>query len=75
VSVLARNAEQNQLVLAELKAIGKTALVLRLDVTDRGALAPAVAEMERFLSRDFSRSSHRSGRSWTSLNVFGWWAV
>ncbi len=41
VAVLARNAEQNQLVLAELKAIGKPALVLPLDVTDRPALAPA----------------------------------
>jgi len=49
VAVLARNAEQNQLVLAELKAIGKPALVLPLDVTDRTALAPAVAEVERTL--------------------------
>jgi 2-deoxy-D-gluconate 3-dehydrogenase len=49
VAVLARNAEQNQLVLAELKAIGKPALVLPLDVTDRAALAPAVAEVERTL--------------------------
>jgi len=24
---------------------------------------------------DFPRLSHRSGRSWTSLNAFGWWAV
>jgi hypothetical protein len=24
---------------------------------------------------DLSRSSNRSGRSWTSLNVLGWWAV
>jgi hypothetical protein len=22
---------------------------------------------------DFSRSSHRSGRCWTSLNAIGWW--
>src|SRR3984885_12547768 len=49
VAVLARNAEKNQLVLAELKAIGRPALVLRLDVTDRAALAPAVAEVERTL--------------------------
>jgi 2-deoxy-D-gluconate 3-dehydrogenase len=49
VAVLARNAEQNQLVLAELKAIGKPALVLPLDVTDRAALAPAVAKVERTL--------------------------
>ena len=49
VAVLARNSEQNQLVLAELKAIGKPALALPLDVTDRAALAPAVAEVERTL--------------------------
>ena len=36
-------------MLAELKAIGKPALVLPLDVTDRTALAPAVAEVERTL--------------------------
>ena len=46
VAVLARNAEHNKLVLAELKAIGKSALVLPLDVTDRAALATAVAEVE-----------------------------
>src|ERR1035441_7115277 len=49
VAVLARNAEQNQLVLAELKAIGKPALALALDVTDRAPLARAVAEVERTL--------------------------
>src|ERR1700687_4483475 len=49
VAVLARNAEKNQLVLAELKAIGKPALVLLLDVTDRAALAAAEAEVERVL--------------------------
>jgi hypothetical protein len=27
------------------------------------------------IARNFSRFSHRSGRLWTSLNVFGWWAV
>jgi len=49
VAVLARNAEQNQLVLAELEAIGKPVLVLPLDVTDRAALAGAVTEVERAL--------------------------
>src|SRR5438270_11524490 len=49
VAVLARSAEHNQGVLAELKAIGKPALVLPLDVTDRAALAPVVAEVERAL--------------------------
>ena len=46
VAVLARNAEHNKLVLAELNTIGKSALVLPLDVTDRAALATAVAEVE-----------------------------
>src|SRR5258706_5254783 len=49
VAVLARNPEQNQLVLAQLKAIGKPALVLPLDVTDRATLAPAVTEVEHAL--------------------------
>lgn len=49
VAVLARNAEQNQSVLAELMAIGKPALALPLDVTDRAALATAVTEVERVL--------------------------
>ncbi|MGH8137825.1 MAG: SDR family NAD(P)-dependent oxidoreductase [Steroidobacteraceae bacterium] len=49
VAVLARNAEHNQLVLAELKTVGKPALVLPLDVTDRAALGTAVAEVERAL--------------------------
>jgi len=49
VAVLARNPEQNQLVLAELNAIGKPTLVLPLDVTDRAALPTAVAEVERTL--------------------------
>jgi 2-deoxy-D-gluconate 3-dehydrogenase len=49
VAVLARNDEKNQLVLAELRSIGKPALVSRLDVTDRGALAPAVAQVKRDL--------------------------
>jgi 2-deoxy-D-gluconate 3-dehydrogenase len=49
VAVLARNAEHNERVLAELANIGKPALVLPLDVTDRAALAPAVAEVERAL--------------------------
>jgi 2-deoxy-D-gluconate 3-dehydrogenase len=49
VAVLARDAEQNQSVLAELELIGRPALALPLDVTDRTALASAVAEVERTL--------------------------
>ena len=46
VAVLARSEEQNRLVLAELKSIGRPALVLRLDVTNRAALAPALEQAE-----------------------------
>ncbi len=49
VAVLARNTEQNQLVLSELKSIGMPALAVPLDVTDRTALANAVAVVERGL--------------------------
>jgi 2-deoxy-D-gluconate 3-dehydrogenase len=49
VAVLARNEGENQRVLSELKSIGRPALALRLDVTERAALAPAVAEVEREL--------------------------
>jgi 2-deoxy-D-gluconate 3-dehydrogenase len=40
---------QNQLILAELEAIGKPALVVPLDVTDRAALPTAMAEVEHTL--------------------------
>jgi 2-dehydro-3-deoxy-D-gluconate 5-dehydrogenase len=49
VAVLARNEEKNQLVRAELQSTGRPTLVARLDVTDRAALAPAVAQVERAL--------------------------
>jgi NAD(P)-dependent dehydrogenase (short-subunit alcohol dehydrogenase family) len=50
VAVLARNDENNAQVLAELQAIGGPALALRLDVTERAALAPAIAQVERELN-------------------------
>ena len=49
VAVLARNEERNEAVLAELSAIGRKAITLRLDVTDRAALAPAMEQVEREL--------------------------
>jgi 2-dehydro-3-deoxy-D-gluconate 5-dehydrogenase len=49
VAVLARNEDKNRVVLAELQGIGRPALVSRLDVTDRAALAPAVEQVERAL--------------------------
>ena len=49
VAVLARNEDRNEAVLAELIAICRNAIALRLDVTDRAALAPAMEQVEREL--------------------------
>jgi 2-deoxy-D-gluconate 3-dehydrogenase len=49
VAVLARDAEHNRQVLAELNTIGTPSLVLPLDVTDRPALATAIDQVERTL--------------------------
>lgn len=46
VAVLARNEQKNHAVLAELRTNGARSLVLQLDVTDRAALAPAMAQVE-----------------------------
>jgi 2-dehydro-3-deoxy-D-gluconate 5-dehydrogenase len=46
VAILGRNDEKNQRVLAELKAIGVPAIALKLDVTDRTALEPALEKVE-----------------------------
>src|SRR5712671_519073 len=49
VAVLARNADRNEAVLAELRALGRKAIAVRLDVTERTALAPAMEQVEREL--------------------------
>jgi 2-deoxy-D-gluconate 3-dehydrogenase len=49
VAILARNEDRNRAVLGELLALGGGAIALRLDVTERAALAPAMAEVERQL--------------------------
>lgn len=49
VAVLCRNAEKNAAVLAELRALNVPALSLRVDVSDRAQLQPALAEVERNL--------------------------
>jgi 2-deoxy-D-gluconate 3-dehydrogenase len=46
VAILARNAENNAAVLAELTALGVPALALPLDVTKRETLAGVIAEVE-----------------------------
>src|SRR4029077_6578421 len=49
VSVFGRNDEKNQRVLSELKAVGVPALAMRVDMTDRAGLEPALNRVEREL--------------------------
>lgn len=49
IAVLARNEEKNDLVLAELNAIGVPAIALRLDVTQREKLSGAIDAVEAAL--------------------------
>ncbi len=46
VAILARNVQRNAEVLQELRATGRPALALALDVTDRAAIAPSIAAVE-----------------------------
>jgi 2-deoxy-D-gluconate 3-dehydrogenase len=46
VAVLARNEEKNRKVLEELRATGRPAIALKLDVSDRHTLEPAIAKVE-----------------------------
>jgi 2-deoxy-D-gluconate 3-dehydrogenase len=49
VAVFGRNAEKNQRVLSELKAIGVPSIAVTLDVTDRAGLEPAIKRVENEL--------------------------
>jgi 2-deoxy-D-gluconate 3-dehydrogenase len=49
VAVLARNEEKNQRVLDELNGLGVPALALRIDITERGQLQPALEKVEETL--------------------------
>ena len=49
VAVLAHNEEKNQRVLGELQALGVPALAVRVDVTERGQLQPALEKVEEAL--------------------------
>jgi len=49
VAIFGRNEEKNRKVLAELEAIGARALALKVDVTDRAGLEPAMEKVEREL--------------------------
>jgi 2-dehydro-3-deoxy-D-gluconate 5-dehydrogenase len=46
VAVFGRNNEKNQQVLSELKTIGAPSLAMRVDVTDRAGLEPALNRVE-----------------------------
>ena len=46
VAVFGRNDEKNQRVLSELKAIGAPSIAVRVDVTDRAGLEPALNRVE-----------------------------
>src|SRR5580692_1846831 len=46
VAVFGRNDEKNQQVLAELKSIGVPSLAMKVDMTDRAGLQPAVNRVE-----------------------------
>jgi 2-dehydro-3-deoxy-D-gluconate 5-dehydrogenase len=49
VAVFGRNEEKNQRVLAELKAIGLPSLAVKVDLTQRAALEPALNQVENEL--------------------------
>ena len=46
VAVFGRNDEKNQRVLSELKTIGVPSMALRVDVTNRAGLEPALKKVE-----------------------------
>src|ERR1017187_3932506 len=45
VAVLGRNDEKNQCVLSELKSIGVPSIAVKVDLTDRAALEPALSKV------------------------------
>lgn len=49
IAILARNEEKNHATVAALEKLGVRAAAIKLDVTDRAALAPAMAQAERVL--------------------------
>jgi NAD(P)-dependent dehydrogenase (short-subunit alcohol dehydrogenase family) len=69
IAVLARNEEKNQRVLGELKALGRPALAVRVDVTVRGAIAagPGTGRADAGASEfgQQRRDRRRRGRSRT----------
>src|ERR1700751_5380670 len=46
VAIFGRNDQKNQGVLSELKAIGVPSMAVKVDVTNRGGLGPALEKVE-----------------------------
>ena len=51
VAILGRDEERNERVRAEIEALGVRSLAVQVDLTDRAALEPAFARVERELGR------------------------
>ena len=49
IAVLARNEEKNQRVMSDLQPLGVAALAVKVDVTARGGLQPALKKVEETL--------------------------
>ena len=49
IGVLARNEEKNQRVMSELQALGVPGLAVKVDVSARGELQPALKKVEETL--------------------------
>jgi 2-dehydro-3-deoxy-D-gluconate 5-dehydrogenase len=49
IAVLARNEEKNQRVMSELQSLGVAALAVKVDVSARGELQPALKKVEETL--------------------------
>ena len=49
VAIIGRNEQKNKKTLAELKATGMDAMALKVDITKRAELAPAIEKIEKEL--------------------------
>ena len=67
VAVLGRNDEKNQRVLSELKAIGGPSVAIKLDLTQRAALQPALDRVETEPAFSTVVSTARTPSTWTRL--------
>src|SRR5580698_7534728 len=49
VAIFGRNVDKNQKVLSELRSLGAASLAVKLDLTQRAGLEPAVEQVKRQL--------------------------